>query len=346
MTRKLFYGLMVISVITGFLCGEIANAEQHPKFKVQILTTPMGAGAYYVGFKWAEIVNRKRFWLEAEAIEGMSSTTNIKLIMKEPERRKNTIFNSNNISASFARNALPPFTKKYQDVLGSQLQAISGQYSLLCPFITLDPSIKTVHDLVGKRVVMGPKGMVAGLVNRYILEQQGLWDKVKPQYMGFKPSATALGDGLVDAIVALVTVAGPGKYSVNPAFAELTTTKTVHLVHGGDPKIMLKAGERRGIEITPVNLSGEFQGRRIPQPMNTFYLGVEWCVDETMDEEVVYEMTKLLYENIDEIKKVHPSLKVVTKESLPNVSLEKYFHRGARRFYNEVGLKVGFQGLD
>jgi TRAP transporter TAXI family solute receptor len=337
---------MVISLMTGFLCGETANAQGHRKFKVQILTTPMGAGAYYVGFKWAEIVNKKHSWLEVEAIEGMSSTTNIKLIMKEPARRKNTIFNSNNISASFARHGHPPFTTKYQEVLGSKLQAISGQYSLLCPFITLDPNIKTVHDLAGKKVVMGPKGMVAGLVNRYILEQNGLWDEVKPQYMGFKPSASALGDGLVDAIVALVTVGGPGKYSVNPAFAELTTTKTVHLVHGGDPKIMLSAGEKRGIEITPVNLSGEFQGRKIPQPMSTFYLGVQWCVDETMDEEVVYEMVKLLYENIDEIKKVHPSLKVVTGASLPNVTVEKHFHRGAKRFYNEAGLKIGFQGLD
>jgi TRAP transporter TAXI family solute receptor len=323
-----------------------ATQQGHPIVTVRIITPPMGTGAYYLGFKLAEIVNKKHPWLRLEAVEGMGSATNIQMVMKDPALRKNTIFNTTNLSIDFARQALPPFTKRYKDALGSELQIIFGQYNMLCPFITLDPNIKTIFDLKGKKVVLVSKGMAAGYVNQYILEKHGLWKDVKPEYMGYKPSATALADGLVDAVVAMVTVAGPGKYSAIGAFTELLASKDVHLVHGGDAETMKAVGDEKSIEVLPVNLSGEFDGAKIAQPMTTFYQGVAWAVDETMDEEVVYETAKMLYENIEEIRATHPSMKVIKADKLANVSRADQFHRGARKFFDEVGVKVGFQGIE
>jgi TRAP-type uncharacterized transport system substrate-binding protein len=143
----------------------------------------------------------------------------------------------------------------------------------------------------------------------------------------------------------MVTVLRPGEYSVIGAFTELLATKDVYLVHGGDAKTMHQAGEEKGIEISPVDLKGKFDDREIPQPMTTFYQGVAWVVDETMDEEIVYEVVKMLYENIEEVRAVHPSMKVMTREVLANVSVDANFHKGAKKFFKEVGLKLGFQGL-
>ncbi|MDP2647503.1 MAG: TAXI family TRAP transporter solute-binding subunit [Desulfobacterales bacterium] len=208
-----------------------------------------------------------------------------------------------------------------------------------------DPSIKTINDLKGKKVVMASKGMAAGYVNQYILEKHGLWDKIKPQYMGYKPGATALADGLVDAVIVMITIPGPGKYSVVGAFTELLASKDVHLVHGGDEKTILAVGEEKNIEVIPVTLSGTFDGKPVPRGVTTFYQGVQWDVDETMDDEIVYEIVKILYENIDQIRATHPSMKVITRASLPNVSTAANFHKGAKKFYREVGLNVGFKGI-
>lgn len=348
--KKVLYGLVIIVLVACLIDGTVLygaekRLKEHPKVTVQIITSPMGTGAYYLGFKLAEIINKKHPWLKMEAVEGMGSATNIKMIMEDPSRRKNTVFNSTNLSAGFARQALPPFKKKYKEVLGSNLQVIFGQYNMLCPFITLDPNIKTINDLVGKKVIMASKGMAAGYINRYILEKYGLWDKVKPQYMGYKPSATALGDRLVDAVVCMVTIPKPRVYSVIGAFTELLATKDVYLVHGGDKKTMLAVGREKGIEVVPVDLSGKFDGKDVPQPMTTFYQGVQWCVDETMDEEIVYEVAKMLYENCEEIRAVHPSMKAMTADKLANISTEENFHRGSKKFFKKVGLRIGFHGI-
>jgi len=332
-------------MIVVFAGSALVFSAEHPQVKIRVITSPMGTGAYFLGFKLAEIVNKKHPWLRLEAVEGMGSATNVQMVMRDPSVKKTTIINSTNLSADFARRALPPFTKPYKEVMGTNLQVAFGQYNMLCPFITTDPKIKTIQDLVGKKVVLASKGMAAGYVNQYILEKHGLWGKINPQYMGYAPSANALRDGLVDAVVAMVTLQKPGEYSVIGAFTELLGTKDVFLVHGGDEKTMLQVGQDKGIEVVPVKLSGKFDDQPIAQPMNTFYQGVAWVVDETMDEDVIYEVNKVLYENIDEIRAVHPSMKVMTKASLANVSAEENFHKGAKKFFKEVGLKVGFQGF-
>jgi TRAP transporter TAXI family solute receptor len=342
--KRMLYWFLIIGLIT-LPAFQTAFSAEHPKVKIRIITSPMGTGAYFLGFKLAEIVNKKHPWLQLEAVEGMGSATNVQMLMKDPSMKKSAIINSTNLSADFARRALPPFKKTYKEVMGTHLQVAFGQYNMLCPFITTNPKIRTINDLVDKKVVMVSKGMAAGYVNQYILEKHGLWNKVKPQYMDYRPSANALQDGLVDAVVAMVTVLRPGEYSVIGAFTELLATKNVYLVHGGDAKTMYQVGEDKGIEITPVDLKGKFDDRDIPQPMTTFYQGVAWVVDETMDEEIVYEVTKMLYENIEEVRAVHPSMKVMTREMLANVSSEANFHKGAKKFFKEVGLKVGFQGL-
>lgn len=340
--------VLLASVSIGFivgLTGQNVTYAEHPKVKVRLVAAPMGTGGYFLAFKLAEIINKKHPWLEMEAVEGMGSATNIQVLMKDPSMKKNTIVNSTNHSLDFAHQGFPPFTKKYQDVMGNKMQVAFGQYNMLCPFITLDPKIKTINDLAGKKVVMVSKGMAAGYVNQYILEKHGLWKKIKPQFMEYRPSANALQDGLVDAVICMVTTQRPGEYSAIGAFTELLATKDVYLVHGGDAGTMLEVGKEKGIEIAPVNLSGKFDERPVPQPMTTFYQGVAWTVDETMEEEVVYEVTKMLYENCEEIRAVHPSMSTMTPKELANVSTEANFHKGAIRFFKEAGLKIGFQGM-
>jgi len=339
--RVFIISLILIISFIGIEC----NSTEREKVTIRLVSSPMGTGAYFLAFKLADIINKKHPWIKIEAVEGMGSAANLQMLMKDPKTKKNTIFNSTNLSYSFALQALPPFTKRYKEVMGTNLQIAFGQYNMLCPFITLDPKIRSINNLVGKRVVMASKGMAAGYINQYILERHGLWDKVKPQYMDYKPSADALRDGLVDAVVCMVTVEKPGEYSVIGAFTELLATKDVYLVHGGDPKYMLEVEKEKGVDVIPVNLVGKFDGREIPQPTTTFYQGVAWVVDETMDEEIVYEITKMLYQHVEEIRAVHPSMKAMTPKDLANVSKEENFHKGSKKFFKEIGIKIGFQGM-
>ena len=61
-------------------------------------------------------------------------------------------------------------------------------------------------------------------------------------------------------------------------------------------------------------------------------------VSSRLDDATVYEMTKALVENLDELKTYHSAIKDVTKEGLADVG--KFpLAAGAEKYYVEAGLK-------
>ncbi len=60
---------------------------------------------------------------------------------------------------------------------------------------------------------------------------------------------------------------------------------------------------------------------------------------DTMDEETVYNITKGLYEHIDEIERVHTQGKNIKLENAVN-AMSVPLHPGAKRYYKEQGIIV------
>ena len=58
-----------------------------------------------------------------------------------------------------------------------------------------------------------------------------------------------------------------------------------------------------------------------------------------LSEELVYKMTKSIWDNIDEIHKTAAILKPLDKKN-PFLSLEIPLHKGAIRYYKEAGIKI------
>ncbi len=56
-----------------------------------------------------------------------------------------------------------------------------------------------------------------------------------------------------------------------------------------------------------------------------------------VDEEVVYNLTKAVFENLEELRTLHPALANLTKEGMLE-GLSAPLHKGAERYYKEVGL--------
>ena len=61
--------------------------------------------------------------------------------------------------------------------------------------------------------------------------------------------------------------------------------------------------------------------------------------DAQLSDEVVYQFTKALWDNIADLHKVHAKAKLITLETaLDGVSVP--VHPGAAKFYTEKGMKV------
>ena len=61
------------------------------------------------------------------------------------------------------------------------------------------------------------------------------------------------------------------------------------------------------------------------------------CIDKSVPDDVVYQLAKVMYENIDSVKNVHNALRDLTVESAVQNLAGMEIHPGAAKYYKEVG---------
>lgn len=346
--RKPIYNVVIgILFLAPILVSLPKMAAAREPVKVQMLTAPMGTGAYYFAFKLGEEINRKHPWLRLEVKEGMGTVPQMLEVMNNPKLGKTTIWNTVSAVVQFARTGTPPFKKTYSAATGSEVMMAFNTYPNLMCLATTNPEIKSIEDLAGKRIVLSQKGMSGTYLYEKILEKKGLLKKVKLQHMGYGPAADALRDGLADAVILVGYITSkPDEFSVMAAYHELFNTRTVYPVSLGDPNV-LQALVKDGVPVHPAIIpkDAKIMGKATSFPVTTYYQGVCYTVDKIMDEEIVYEVVKSAYEYLDEVREAHPSLKVITREKLANVDEPENFHPGAVRLFKEKGIRLGYHGL-
>ncbi len=60
--------------------------------------------------------------------------------------------------------------------------------------------------------------------------------------------------------------------------------------------------------------------------------------DQSVPKNIVYEIVKAVFENIETVKRMHPSLRSLTKQNMLQ-GLYAPLHSGAMKYYKEAGLK-------
>jgi TRAP transporter TAXI family solute receptor len=82
---------------------------------------------------------------------------------------------------------------------------------------------------------------------------------------------------------------------------------------------------------------GTYPGQE--QPINTIAQMNVLAVTSTLNSEVVYALTKTLYENLDYLARVHPACRGMSlKKAMTGLNVP--LHRGAIRYYREQGLDI------
>ncbi len=75
-----------------------------------------------------------------------------------------------------------------------------------------------------------------------------------------------------------------------------------------------------------------------PEDVSTFGVAATFVTSANVDEEIVYQLVKAVFENFDDFKKLHPAFAVLTKEGMVRNALTAPLHPGAERYYKEAGL--------
>jgi TRAP-type uncharacterized transport system substrate-binding protein len=209
-------------------------------------------------------------------------------------------------------------------------------------FLTLDPKIKTIHDLKGKRVGEGRKVATRWLDNELIFKEAGLLDSIKFTHGGTGSGMTALRDGLIDAAVALGT--GPVEPTTwNPLsdVQELMATKTVYFV-SYDEAVFKSAMQKYGIGTSPVKYPPKTLAPNQTDPVVIKYDPLSLVADKAMRDDVVYELLRIFDTHLRQLDEFTPTAKWIKRELLGTSGYEKEdkYHLGAIKYYKEKGIPI------
>jgi len=205
--------------------------------------------------------------------------------------------------------------------------AMAGCYAEVVQIVS-KKSINSIEDLKGKRVSVGDVGSGCEFNARQILEVYGMtFDDIEVHNLSFNDSATALKDDKIDAFFC---VAG----APTTAIVELATSNDIRLLEVDDEHA------DKLIESYPFYTKYKVPGgsyKGVDSDAQTVAVVATYIVSDELDEDLVYKMTKALFENADEIAKAHPKGAELDPEySVSGISIP--IHPGAQKYYKEIGV--------
>ncbi|MDG1874920.1 MAG: TAXI family TRAP transporter solute-binding subunit, partial [Mariniblastus sp.] len=196
---------------------------------------------------------------------------------------------------------------------------------------TAGSGIKTIADLKGKRVVLGPAGAGFDYFLKPLLEVHGLsYDDLKVLNGNYFTAGDMLADGKADA-------AFMGGAIPIPAVTQLCSSQDVVFIKIADDAaeklkkfpfyfpIPVKADAYSDLneDITGINVGN-----------------MQLLTHANVSDDVVYNFTKLMYRNRAQIAEKHPAGNAINaKNAIRDTGTP--FHPGAIKFYQEEGIWPG-----
>ena len=192
-----------------------------------------------------------------------------------------------------------------------------------------DAGISSFDDLKGKRVNVGNPGSGQLATMEVVLGAKGwtmgdfsLASELKPA-----EQAAALGDNKVDAII--YTVGHP-----NGSIQEATSTVEAKLVPvTGEAIDKLVADNAFYAKATIPG--GMYPGT--PDDVDTFGVKATFVTSADVDDDVVYQVVKAVFDNFDRFKGLHPAFANLKEEDMISGGLSAPLHPGAVKYYTERG---------
>jgi len=191
---------------------------------------------------------------------------------------------------------------------------------------TADSNIKTLADLRGKRLSVGAPKSGTELNSRAILAAAGLSykDIGKVEYLPFAESVELMKNRQLDATL---QSAGLGVASLR----DLSASTEISLV--SVPKEVV---DKIGPPFVSVNIPANTytgQDKDVPTAAVANYL----VTSSAVSDDLAYEMTRLIFENLPELANAHAAGKEIKLETAATGNPIP-LHPGAIRYYEEKGL--------
>jgi TRAP transporter TAXI family solute receptor len=212
-------------------------------------------------------------------------------------------------------------------------RAVAVLYTNYTHLVTREGSgIARVTDLRGRVVSIGAPGSGTEVIARRILEAAGLdADRdLRPHRLGASESADALKDGKVDAFFWSGGVP-------SPAIQDLAHTPGVRLRLVGQAELVPELQRRYGPDLYTVIAIPASAYPGVAEAVPVVGVANVLVASERLEADLVYAITRVLFERQADLAAIHPEAKKLTLETAAAGSPVPW-HPGAERYYRERGV--------
>jgi len=216
---------------------------------------------------------------------------------------------------------------QFEDKAQKNLRALGALYPETVQLVA-QPDIQSVEDLAGQSVSSGSPGSGQYQLLTDLLDVHGLSrDDIDEDYSSFSQAAGKIADGNLGA--SLITAGTP-----TSSITELANSHDVNIVPLAGPEV--DALLERQPQYTSVEMPAETY-RGVDEPVQTLAVRAIWATHAGVSDEMAYNVTKALYDNVETLAQVHVKGREISLETaLESVTIP--LHPGAERFYREQGV--------
>ena len=313
---------VVIAVVAVLPLSQALAAKAKLPASMEVGGATVGGAFYVVAGSVAKLLEEQlKIPVTAAVTEG--SRENIRLLDRGQIQ----------LGVISANNAYPA----YQGIMGFKkkhphLNTVMGLFPNAFAYMTLPNSpVKSFADLKGKRVGVGT-GRTWDAFMKPLFKAHGIdYKEIKPVYAGMGDLYTQLGDGIIVATPGIVSGGSP-----IPGAQRLAAEKGA-AYFGPEPeavKTMLKELPY----MAPIKIAKDTP--TFSKEIDTLDIGgPSLYVRDDADEELVYQITKLLHQNLASMAKENRYFNYAKNN--PEVLVKDIgvpFHPGALRYWKEAGL--------
>jgi hypothetical protein len=301
-----------------FLVGAVASVQAADNL---VLATGGTAGTYYpFGGAMAKIWNSKIKDMNVTAQTSGASAENVRLVNKKEVEL--ALVQSDTLD--FAFNA----TEAFKEPLKA-MNAIAVLYpEVIQVVVAAAGPIKSIADLKGKKVGVGAPGSGTEANFRQLLDAYGMKkEDVNAQFLSFSESAEAYKDKHIDAFIVTAGVPNAGIMDV----ATQNEIRILDIPADVAAKLTKKYPFLAAVKVPANTYKGQ------TAEVSTVAVNAVLIAGSSLKEEMVYNLTKALFENQAELAAAHAKGKELNmKTAVTGVSIP--FHPGAVKYYKEKGL--------
>ena len=324
----LIFVVVVLSIFAACSNNEAPENKEDSNANKGNMTLSIGTGGsggtyYSVGSGIGQLVEKYMDGTKMVVQATAASTENIRLV---GTKKLGFAFNMPD-SAYFAiigEREFEQSREKYENIKG----ILSGHVSVIQAFVSAKSDINSYADLKGKRVALSAPSSPSMYVAMAVLESYGLKEgDYEAYFMSYAEMSEGVRNGSIDC--------GFG-------FGGVPIAAALDLTSSYDTRIL--GMEQANVDYVTENYpyfsagmiaANTYKGQE--EELLSISAPAIIITHDDMDEETVYNLTKTIWENIEELRKVHPACdEWILEKAVDGIGIP--LHPGAERYYKEVGV--------